>query len=56
MSESMNQPAGRPNEASPVLPTEARQGQTGMGVRYVLAISLGAAIIVLGVVYLLGLF
>jgi hypothetical protein len=56
MSESLNQPASQPNGTSTMPPTEVRQGQTGMGVRYVLVISLGAAIVILAVVYLLGLF
>ena len=31
--------------------TEARQGETGKGVRYVLAVSLGAALVALALVY-----
>ena len=37
----------------PVLPaTEARQAQTGMGVRYVLLISTVAAAVLMGIVYI----
>jgi hypothetical protein len=51
MSETWKKP--NPSDNAVVLPqTEARQGKTGLGVRYVLVISLIAAIVVLGLVYI----
>lgn len=50
MSETWKKP--NPSDDGVVLPqTEARQGATGLGVRYVLVISLIAAIVILGLVY-----
>lgn len=44
----------RQNEEVHVTTEEARGGQTGMGVRYVLAISLVLAIVVLSALWLVG--
>jgi len=51
MSESSNRHINRPGGEVTLPDIEARQAKTGMGVRYVLATSLGAAIVVLAIVY-----
>jgi len=51
MSESSSRQINPPGGNTTLPDTDARQGKTGMGVRYVLAISLGAAVIVLAILY-----
>jgi hypothetical protein len=51
MSEFSNKQFVQPKGGVAVSDTDARQARSGMGVRYVLAISLGAAVIVLAAVY-----
>jgi hypothetical protein len=53
MSDFSNKQINQPDGQVAMHDTDARQGQTGMGVRYVLAISLGAAIAVLALAYFL---
>jgi len=52
MSEFSNRQINQPSGEVTLPDTEARQGKTGLGVRYVLAISLGAVIIIFAVLYL----
>lgn len=52
MSESWNRQTEYPHGETTLSQTDARQGKTGMGVRYVLAVSLGLLVIAFAAMYL----